>query len=209
MKKQVLFIMAAILACGTFAQQRHRFASGEPYDIFLSVKAAGGLAQGDFNKNYTYLYGGGLAFEIQMEETRLGFGLELAYNYCVPQSFKRNYLQTKYNWAAHQVPVFLTANYYFYNEVFKPFVGIAVGTVWGKYDYSLSTEASTEEYYLRNFEGQSGWRFAFAPKVGILISTNHKHAFGFELSMPYCFKAWRLENQYSFNAALTYTFIID
>ena len=167
------------------------------------------MTQGDFNKNYTYLYGGGLAFEIQMEETRLGFGLELAYNYCVPQSFKRNYLQTKYNWAAHQVPVFLTANYYFYNEVFKPFVGIAVGTVWGKYDYSLSTEASTEEYYLRDFEGQSGWRFAFAPKVGLLISTNHKHAFGFELSMPYCFEAWRLENQYSFNAALTYTFIID
>ena len=150
-----------------------------------------------------------MAFEIQMEETRLGFGLELAYNYCVPQSFKRNYLQTKYNWAAHQVPVFLTANYYFYNEVFKPFVGIAVGTVWGKYDYSLSTEASTEEYYLRDFEGQSGWRFAFAPKVGLLISTNHKHAFGLELSMPYCFEAWRLENQYSFNAALTYTFIID
>lgn len=209
MKRTFLLVVMLTLAFGGFSQQRHRLKSGQPYDIFLSVRPTGGMAMGDFENNYTYIYGAHFAFELQLEETRLGLGLEIGYNYCVPQSAKLAYLPAKYNWAASQVPILLTANYYFYNEDFKPYVGIGIGTVWGRYDYSLSSDESIKDYYLREFEGQSGWRFAVEPKIGLMYTRNHKHAFGVEFSLPYCFKAWRLENQYSLNAALTYTFIID
>ena len=75
----------------------------------------------------------------------------------------------------------LNFNYYIFNERIKPYVGLGIGTIWGRYDYSLSTEESTEEYYLRDFEGQSGWRFGLN----------------------------RLETQYTINLGLTYTRIID
>ncbi|MCI6800125.1 MAG: hypothetical protein MR891_00590 [Bacteroidales bacterium] len=208
--KKIFLILVMALCCGNiFAQQRHRLSNGEPYDIFLSVRPTAGMALGDFNKNYTYIYGADLAFEMQLEETKLGLGVTIGYNYCVPQSFKLSYLPAKYNWAAHQVPILLTANYYLYNEVFKPFVGIGIGAVWGRYDYSLSSQASINQYYLQDFEGQSGWRATIVPKVGLLVSTNHRHGFGIEFSLPYCFGAWRLETQYSANVAFNYTFIID
>ncbi len=209
MKKTILLIMMTVLALDVSAQQRHRFANGEPYDLFFSIKPVGGMAIGEFNKNTTYLYGAHFAFELQMEETRLGLGLELGYNYCVPQSHKIKYLPAKYNWAAHQVPIMFTANYYLYNESIKPFVGLAVGTIWGRYDYSLSTEESIKDYYLRDFEGQSGLRLAIEPRVGLLYSHNHRHAFGLEVSLPYAVKSGRLESQYSLNIGLNYTFIID
>ncbi|MBQ2303525.1 MAG: hypothetical protein II256_03820 [Bacteroidales bacterium] len=209
MKKLIIIFVVSFLAINANAQLRHRLSNGEPYDIFLSVKPTGGIAYGEFNKNYTYLYGGSLSFEMQLEETKLGLGVELGYNYCVPQAYKRNFIPTKYNWAAHQFPITLNTNYYFYNEVCKPFIGLGIGAIWGRYDYSLSTEESIDHYYSRVFEGQSGWRFMLVPKVGLLISTNHLHAFGLEVSMPYCMQAWRLENQLSFNLTLNYTFIID
>ncbi len=202
-------MVMTVLALGASAQPRHRLASGEPYDIFLSVRPTWGMAMGDFNKNYTYLYGAHFAFELQMEETRLGLGFELAYDYCVPQAYKLNYLPAKYNWAAHQIPVLFTANYYFYNEEFKPFAGVGIGAIWGRYDYSLSSEESIEDYYLRDFEGQSGWRLSIVPKVGCLYSYDHRHAFGVEVSLPFALEAWRLEKQYSLNIGLNYTFIID
>ncbi|HIW87318.1 MAG TPA: hypothetical protein IAC47_03480 [Candidatus Onthomorpha intestinigallinarum] len=209
MKKQLLFIIFLTAFIGSYAQQRHRTASGEPYDIFLSVKPTGGLAQGDFEKNYTYVYGVNMAFEYQLEEIKLGLGFELGYLYGVPQTFKLPFIQSKKNWGAHQMPFTLTANYYFFNERIKPFVGIGLGVIWGRYDYSLSSEESIDEYYLRDFEGQSGWRFGFIPKIGLMISMDHRNGFGIEFSMPYYIPAGRLENQYSINMALNYTFIID
>ena len=82
----------ALCCSNIFAQQRHRLSNGEPYDIFLSVRPTAGMALGDFNKNYTYVYGADLAFEMQLEETKLGLGVTIGYNYCVPQSFKLSYL---------------------------------------------------------------------------------------------------------------------
>ena len=69
MKKQLLFIIFLTAFIGSYAQQRHRTASGEPYDIFLSVKPTGGLAQGDFEKNYTYVYGVNMAFELSVRSS--------------------------------------------------------------------------------------------------------------------------------------------
>ena len=208
--KRIFFLLALVFVSNiAFSQQRHRLSNGEPNDIFLSVKPTGGIAYGDFSKNYTYVYGTSIGLEIQLEETRLGLGVELGYNYCVPMAIKWDFLPAKYNWGAHQFPILFNTNYYFYNEMFKPFIGLGIGAVWGRYDYSLSSETSAEHYYLREFEGQSGWRFSLVPRVGFLISTNHIHAFGLEFSAPYCLNAWRLENQLSFNLSLNYTFIID
>ena len=71
MKKIFLIIVVALCCSNIFAQQRHRLSNGEPYDIFLSVRPTAGMALGDFNKNYTYIYGADLAFEMQLEETKL------------------------------------------------------------------------------------------------------------------------------------------
>lgn len=208
MKKHIL-ILALILTSLCAFSQRHRLASGEPYDIFFQVKPIGGIALGDFAKNNTYIYGSHFALEFQLQETKLGIGLEFGYNYCVPMAYKRPFLQTKNNWASQQVPMFLNVNYYIFNERIKPYVGLGIGTIWGRYDYSLSTEESTDEYYLRDFEGQSGWRFGLTPKVGLMISMDHRHGFGLEFSLPYQFGFNRLETQYTINLGLNYTYIID
>ena len=180
MKKQILILALILTSLCSFAQ-RHRLANGEPYDIFFQIKPTGGMSLGDFAKNNTYIYGSHFAVEFQLQETKLGIGLEFGYNYCVPKAIKRPFLQTKNNWASQQVPMMLNFNYYIFNERIKPYVGLGIGTIWGRYDYSLSTEESTEEYYLRDFEGQSGWRFGLN----------------------------RLETQYTINLGLTYTRIID
>jgi outer membrane protein W len=124
-------------------------------------------------------------------------------------AYKRPFVPTKNNWASHQVPMILNVNYYIFNERIKPYVGLGIGTIWGRYDYSLSSEESTEEYYLRDFEGQNGWRFGLTPKVGLMISMDHKHGFGLEFSLPYQFGFNRLETQYTINLGLNYTYIID
>lgn len=208
MKKQIL-ILALILTSLYAFSQRHRLANGEPYDIFFQVKPMGGIALGDFAKNNTYIYGSHFALEFQLQETKLGIGLEFGYNYCVPMAYKRPFVPTKNNWTSHQVPMILNVNYYIFNERIKPYVGLGIGTIWGRYDYSLSSEESTEEYYLRDFEGQNGWRFGLTPKVGLMISMDHKHGFGLEFSLPYQFGFNRLETQYTINLGLNYTYIID
>ena len=92
MKKQILILTLILTSLCAFSQ-RHRLANGEPYDIFLQVKPMGGMALGDFAKNNTYIYGSHFALEFQLQETKLGIGLEFGYNYCVPMAYKRPFLQ--------------------------------------------------------------------------------------------------------------------
>lgn len=211
-----------VCLCQTaFSQNRHRLKNKEPYDIFYIAKPFFLQSKGeDLTKNYNN--GGGINFglEYQFQEKNFGVGFELGYAYIHPNSYKIPFLPRKFLFAANQIPFTVYTNYYFHNEAsyynfvdrLKPYIGIGFGAIWGKYDYSLSSDANKSEndfgYYLREYEGQSGVRVGILPRAGLLISTEH-HAFGFEVGYQ-CYFAWdRLEAQKHLTVGLTYAYIIE
>ncbi|MDR0790164.1 MAG: hypothetical protein LBO06_05170 [Bacteroidales bacterium] len=212
MKKIVvlLFILSFSICASA---QRHRLANGEPYDIFLSVRPSFSLPQSDLAKNYEWGVGGNLLVEFQLQEKKVSMGLAVGYNYFYPKTYKIAFLPRKHLWAANQIPLTVFCNYYFTkNEKLKPYIGLGLSTAWGKYDYSLSNEANMEEvygYYLREYEGQSGWHFGIAPRCGFMFTLDHQNAFGFEVGYQYYLKNNIMESMQTFTAALNYTFIID
>ncbi|MDR1725765.1 MAG: porin family protein [Bacteroidales bacterium] len=202
-----------VFANGSAFAQRHRLTNGEPYDIFMSIRPYYMVVQGDLSKNYEWGVGGNLLLEFQLQDIKLSAGLEIGYNYFYPKTYKVDFLPRKYLWSASQIPLTLFCNYYFTkNEKLKPYIGLGLSTVYGKYDYSLSNEKNMSVefgYYLRDYEGQSGWHFGFVPRLGFMFSLDHKNAFGFELGYQYYFSNGNMEQMQNFTAGLNYTFIID
>jgi opacity protein-like surface antigen len=213
MKKiAILAILISISLC--VSAQRHRLSNGEPYDIFLSVRPSFVMLNADLDKNYQWGVTTNFVLEFQLQETKLGFGAEIGYNYFNPKSYKLDFLPRKYLWSAHQVPLTVYCNYYFTkNEKLKPYIGLGLGVVYGVYDYSLSSpeNMALEEngYYLREYEGQGGWHFGVVPRLGFMFTLNHKHAFGIEAAYQYYLKNDRMEQMQNMLFGLTYTFIID
>ncbi|MDY6403176.1 MAG: hypothetical protein SPK52_04010 [Synergistales bacterium] len=210
MKK--IFYLSVILLClsasNSFSQNRHRLTGGEPYDVFLSFRGHYLITQDNFKDNYQWGAGGDFQVEFQYQEVKLSWGVSLGYDRFQPESAKIQYLPTKQNFAAWQVPLTVFCNYYFFNEKIKPYVGIGLGAVYGRYDFSLSKE-NFNDYYYRDFEGQSGIKFGYMPRVGCMFSLNHKNGFGLEFGMQSYFKNKKLEKQTTFSATLQYTYIID
>ncbi|MCF0210735.1 MAG: hypothetical protein HUK18_05450 [Bacteroidales bacterium] len=210
MKRFVIAMLLVVMGLTNFAQaQRHRLSSGEPYDVFLSLKGQYFMTQDNFKDNYLWGAGGEFQIEFQYQEAKISWGFGLGYDRFQPKTMKRPYLPTKQLFVAQQVPVTLFCNYYILNERIKPYVGLGLGVVWGRYDYSFSNAENINEYYNREFEGQSGFRFGWIPRVGCMISLDHKNGFGIELGMQNYLKQDRLEKQTTFSAALQYTYIID
>ena len=210
MKRAYITLLLVILSTLSLsAQDRHRLSGGEPYDVFLSIRGNYILTQDNFKDNYDWGAGGAFQIEFQYQEIKLSWGVSLGYERFQPKTLKWDYLPTKQLFVAQQVPLTVFCNYYFFNEKIKPYVGVGVGTVWGRYDYSFSNYDNIVEYYNRDFEGQSGFKFGVIPRVGCMFSLDHKNGFGLEFSMQQYFQNDRLEKQKTFAATLQYTYIID
>lgn len=208
MKKIISILIVCAFITSLSAQNRHRLDSGEPYDIFLSVRGHYLMTQGDIKDNYKWGCGGEFQVEFQYQELKLSWGLTLGYDRFQPETAKLDYLQTKQTFVAQQVPFTVFCNYYLFNEKIKPYIGLGLGVVWGRYDYSLSEE-NIAEYYNRDFEGQSGLKFGVIPRVGVMFSLDHRNGFGVEFGMQNYFKQEKLQKQTTFSATLQYTYIID
>lgn len=224
--RRILFIcITALLTLSIFtttasAQERHRLRNGEPYDIFYVVKPYFMNSQADLAVNYNKGFGSTFGIEYQFQEAKISVGAEIGYAYINPNSFKKPFLPRKHLFAANQIPFSVYANYYLHNEEtyynfldrLKPYVGFGLGAIWGRYDYSLSTEENKQNgyggYYQREYEGQSGFRVGFTPRIGLLIATT-KHAFGVEYGLQYYFASDRLEKQQQYSLGLTYIYIIE
>jgi opacity protein-like surface antigen len=211
MKKVILFLF--IVGIGLCIKaQTHRLANGEPYDIFLSVRPAYIMPFNDLKTNYEWGAGVNFLLEYQFQEKKVSVGIELGYNYFYPTTYKVAFLPRKHLWSASQVPLTVFGNYYFTkNEKLKPYIGLGFGVLWGKYDYSLSTEANRDVfygYYLRDYEGQADWFFGVVPRCGFMFSLDHRNAFGFELGYQHYINSGNVRIQ-TFTAALNYTYIID
>ena len=209
--KKIFLTLLLVLTLGTVsqAQDRHRLGGGEPYDVFLSFRGQYFMPQDNFKDNYAWGAGTEFQIEFQYQEIKLSWGVGLGYDRFQPQTLKWDFLPTKQLFVAQQVPLTLFCNYYILNERIKPYVGIGFCVVWGRYDYSFSSEENIIEYYNRDFEGQSGFKFGWMPKVGCMFSLDHKNGFGLELGMQNYLKQDRLEKQTTFSATLQYTYIID
>jgi opacity protein-like surface antigen len=205
----VLALVCIALSTNINAQNRHRLTGGAPFDVFVSLRGNYIMPQDNFKDNYKWGAGGKVQVEFQYQELKLSWGLSLGYDRFQPKTLKWDYLPTKQLFVAQQAPLTLFVNYYFFNEKIKPYVGIGGGIVWGRYDYSFSNEANIQEYYNRDFEGQSGFKFGWIPRVGIMFSLDHKNAFGLEGSMENYLKNDRLEKQTTYSVTLQYTYIID
>jgi outer membrane protein W len=217
----ILFLLVSLLGFNNASSQDyHRLSNGEPYDIFYSVKPLAFKTFGDFTKNYIWGAGFSASIEYQFQEVKIGVGAELGFSYVKGTSYKIEFLPRKFVKDAQQVPFTLYANYYFHNEEsyysfwdrLKPYAGIGFGAIWGLYDYSLSNDANKSDdsfgYYLRDYEGQSGFRVGLIPRVGLMVAMDH-HAIGFEASFQHYFSLGRLEKQQQYSIALTYTYIIQ
>lgn len=208
MKKIYLILLLTTLfgfSNQTMAQDGHRLANGEPYDIFYTVKPYYVHPMGSsLTKNYKMGWGGTLGLEFQFQEKNIGIGAELGYANLAGKSAKIQYLPRKYLFNANQIPFTIYCNYYLHNETtyydfidrIKPYVGLGFGFIWGKYDYSLSNEENKSPdnfgYYLRDYEGQSGFRFGVSGRAGILYATR-RQSFGAEVSFQNYYKWDRLE----------------
>lgn len=221
-----LFIIGLAILIGSnylnygLAQDTRRLSSGEPYTIYYIAKGHYFNSKSELDKNYNYGAGTSLGLEYQFKELNFGIGMELGYTRINPNSYKIKYLPRKYLYPANQIPFTIYANYYLHNEHIyynlidrlKPYVGLGIGTIWGKYDYSLSNEDNMrqvkEGYYLREYEGQSGFRIGVLPRIGLLIAGS-KHAFGMELGYQYYHKNGRLESQSHYTLGLTYIYVVN
>ncbi len=211
MKKSIQKIFLLFLLFVSFyltAQNRHRLGSGEPYDVFLSLRGHYLVTNGEIKDNYQWGGGGNFQVEFQYQEIKLSWGMSLGYDRFQPETAKLNYLPTKQNFVAWQVPLTVFCNYYFFNEKIKPYVGIGIGAILGRYDYSLSAE-NFKDYYYRDFEGQSGIRFGYMPRLGCMFSLDHKNGFGIEFGMQDYFANKKLQKQRTFSLGVQYTYIID
>lgn len=224
MKKILLLNLIILFGLGiqndVFSQKTRRLGSGEPYTIYYIAKGHLLNSKADLDKNYNNGLGANFGIEYQFKELKLGIGMELGYTYINPNSYKLQYLPRKYLFPANQIPFTIYANYYLHNEHtyynffdrVKPYIGLGIGTIWGRYDYSLSNDDNKrqvkEGYYLREYEGQSGFRVGVLPRVGLIIST-YKHAFGFEYGYQYYHKNGRLETQSHQTFGLTYIYVVD
>jgi len=223
MKKFYTLLLLSIVCLSQtgFSQDRHRLKNKEPYDIFYIAKPFFLQSKGnDLTKNYNNGAGINLGLEYQFQELNLGLGFELGYAYINPNSYKIKYLPRKYLFTANQIPFTVYTNYYLHNEAtyynfldrIKPYVGLGLGVIWGRYDYSLSSDANKSDndfgYYLREYEGQSGLRVGLLPRAGIIFATE-QNAFGFELGYQTYFSWDRLEPQSHLTLGLTYVYIIE
>ncbi|MDR1005383.1 MAG: porin family protein [Bacteroidales bacterium] len=212
MKKILITLFLTSVSLFGFAQS-HRLANGEPYDIFISLRPSFIMTQADVAKNYQWGVGTNLLLEYQFQEIKLSAGIEIGYNYLNPKTYKLSFLPRKHLWTGTQIPLTLFGNYYFTkNEKLKPYIGLGLSAMWGKYDYSLSSDANKNidrGYYLREYEGISGWHFGIVPRCGFMFSLDHQNAFGFEVGYQYYLKNGLLEPVQNLTIAFNYTFIID
>lgn len=218
----ILLVSLVFLSQNLFSQERHRLTkSKEPYDIFYTFKPYYLIPKGDYlPKNYNIGAGMNFGLEYQFQEIKLGIGVELGYAIINPNTYKIKYLPKKHLFAAHQVPFSIYTNYYLLNQEsyynfwdrLKPYVGVGLSAIWGRYDYSLSNEDNKKDdvfgYYLRDYEGQAGIRLGFLSKAGLLISGNN-HAFGFEFGYQHYFAWDRLEPQQHITYGFTYIYIMQ
>ena len=217
MKKIIVAALLGVISLTAIAQDRHR-AGDQPYDIFLSVRPTYYILQDNFLDNYDWGAGGKAVVEWQYQELKISWGLSLGYNRYQPKWEKRPYVPVKQLFVAQEIPVTLFVNYYFFNNKVKPYVGIGGCALWGKYDYSFSVADNDytsgrynnkDEYFYRDFEAESGFKFGVLPHVGLMFSLDHKHGFGFEAGMEKFFANGRLEKQQTYSIAVYYTYIID
>ncbi len=224
MKKFFVLLVFALTLCFsnfTYSQDYHRLANGEPYDILYTVKPAFYMATGKyFPVNYNNGLGGTIGLEYLFQEIKVGVGVELGYVFMNANTYKIKHLPRKLLNDAHQIPFTIFANYYLRNhesyfsfsDRIRPYVGLGFTSIWGKYDYSLSTEENKQYdsfgYYLREYEGQAGIRVGFLGRLGLQILTE-RHAFGVECGFYHYFAGERLEEQQMLSFGLTYSFIIQ
>lgn len=218
MKKIIAAIFCIIFLFNVNAQDRHRWGD-QPYDIFLSARGSYYVLQDNFKDNYSWGAGGKLIAEWQYQEWKFSWGISLGYNRYQPKWQKRAFIPTKQLFVAQEIPITLNLNYYFFNNKVKPYVGVGLSALWGKYDYSFSKmsnnytndeiDNNTDEYFYRDFEAESGWKYGIIPHVGFMFSLDHRNGFGVEFAKEHYWENGRLEKQDTYSASIYYTFIID
>ncbi len=217
MKKLFVFTFLFVVSLSAFSQDRHR-AGDQPYDIFVSLRPTYYLLQDNFKDNYEWGAGGKINVEWLYQELHFSWGFSFGYNRYQPKWLKWDYVPTKQLFVAQEIPIILNLNYYpFVNKV-KPYIGVGLATMWGKYDYSFSKMKNNytdgrhnnlDRYYYQEFEMESGFKFGVIPHVGLMFSLDHKHGFGFEVSMDKFFANGRMEKQNTLSGTIYYTYIID
>ena len=211
------------LSFAVFSQDRYRLNEDVPYDVMLSVRGTYHILQDNFLDNYDWGAGGKITAEWYYEELHFSWGISLGYDRFQPKSLKLDYLPTKQLFVAWQMPLTAFINYYvnLYRHddlAFRAYIGIGGSALWGTYDYSFSQMdndyttgqySNLEEYYFKDFEAQSGFKFGFVPHAGLFFTPNKKYAFGVEAAMDKYFANGRLEKQLSYSGSIYFTYIID
>ncbi len=223
MKRVLLITIMCSISFVLNAQNRYRLNEDLPYDVMISLKGSYHTLQDNFKDNYDWGAGGSLSVQWYYEEQHFSWGIDIGYDRFQPKSIKLPFLPTKQLFVAWQMPITLFVNYYLnlyrHDDLsFRFFAGIGGSTVWGTYDYSFSTldndyttgqYTNMQEYYFKDFEAQSGFKFGFIPRAGFFFTPNHKHAFGIEASMEKYFANGRLEKQLTYTGSIFFTYIID
>jgi hypothetical protein len=217
MKKIIVVVLLSLICWPLFSQDRHRVGD-QPYDIFVSFRPTYYSLQDNFKDNYKWGLGGKVNIEWLYQELHLAWGISVGYNRYQPKSLKWDFVPTKQLFVAQEIPITLNLNYYpFVNKV-KPYIGVGLSAMWGKYDYSFSEmennytdglNTNLERYYYQEFEMESGFKFGIIPHVGLMFSLDHKNGFGFEVGLERYFANGRLEKQNTLSGTIYYTYIID
>ncbi|MBR1774527.1 MAG: hypothetical protein IJ759_03280 [Bacteroidales bacterium] len=217
MKKIIIAVLLSVVSLTAFSQDRHR-AGDQPYDIFVSLRPTYYILQDNFLDNYDWGAGGKVNIEWLYQELHLSWGISVGYNRYQPKWLKWDFVPTKQLFVAQEIPIILNFNYYpFVNKV-KPYIGVGLSAMWGKYDYSFSImknnyttglESNLDRYYYQEFEMESGFKFGVIPHVGLMFSLDHKNGFGFEVGMERYFSNGRMEKQNTLSGTIYYTYIID
>ena len=217
MKKIIIVSLLYLIVLPSYSQDRHR-AGDQPYDIFISVRPTYYKLEENFLDNYEWGAGGKINIEWLYQELHFSWGLSIGYNRYQPKWLKWDYVPTKQLFVAQEIPIILNLNYYPFVNKIKPYIGIGIATIWGKYDYSFSRmnnsytdglNTNLDRYYYQNFETESGFKFGIIPHLGLMFSLDHHNGFGFEVSVDRFFANGRMEKQKTLSGTIYYTYIID
>ena len=218
----ILCIATAIFFAGSLSAQRLRLGGGTPFDVFIGVK--GGTVVPRQDMSAMQQPGGGVKVfaEFQLQEQRVGLGLELGADYYGSKHLYFTELNTWENGqpvrfmyptkSSVKIPLSIYANYYFVNESIKPYVGAGVGILNGGYDNAYLLPDSVlgmPDKQKLHVDYYSGWQFGGLVKVGLAYAWQHKHLFGVEGNYNYYLKREKMMAYTHYGISLYYAYIFD
>lgn len=225
MRNRKFYILLAALSFflgNSLFAQRLRLGSGTPYDVFIGVR--GGVVVPQGNMAAIQLPGGGgkVFAEFQLQEKKIGIGLEVGADY---HGSKHLYYPALNTWengqpvrfmyptkASVKIPLSLYANYYLLNESVKPYLGVGIGLLHGGYDQAYllpdSVMGMPDKQKLQ-VDYYSGWQLGGLVKVGFSYALNHRHLFGIEGAYNYYLKRTKLITYTHYGISLYYAYIFD